>query len=257
MGLGNLQTKTAGQIIDANDPNQYKQALSVDQVPRNVSGVPTANAGTLGTSTYPFKRADITTGYLFCGLVIQFISYNGLLTPGQGWFKMLGGIINETNYDVIHGAGSWDLYIGSSLLDGKYAPNMTSIYSVGATTTTQTGVGAFTTVGNASHVASFSHTHTTNISNHYHWWYQRDAAGTSAKTWSSSGTIVTFATGSKSGGALAIQLGSATGILDTGDNVNSTSTALGTTSPTSSTPSPGTLNIQPESIAMEYWIRII
>ena len=52
MGTNNFETKSPGQIISADDPNQYKIGLSQDIVPRNASGVPTDQAGSLGSATY-------------------------------------------------------------------------------------------------------------------------------------------------------------------------------------------------------------
>ena len=55
MGTNNLSTKSNGETINAADPNQYKEALSGDLVPRNSSGVPTNEAGALGTDTYEWE----------------------------------------------------------------------------------------------------------------------------------------------------------------------------------------------------------
>ncbi len=40
--------------------DQYRNALLLDVVPRNSSGVPTANAGKCGTATYPFSEGNFT-----------------------------------------------------------------------------------------------------------------------------------------------------------------------------------------------------
>lgn len=55
MGTNNLVTKTNGEVINATDPNQYKQALTLDVVPRNVSGIPENEAGSLGTDSYEWE----------------------------------------------------------------------------------------------------------------------------------------------------------------------------------------------------------
>lgn len=54
MGTNTLVTKSNGDTIINTDPNQYKDALVGDIVPRATSGAPTAEAGDVGTSTYPF-----------------------------------------------------------------------------------------------------------------------------------------------------------------------------------------------------------
>jgi len=55
MGTNNLSTKSSGDTVIASDPNQYKTALVEDLVPRNSSGVPTNEAGGLGTDTYEWE----------------------------------------------------------------------------------------------------------------------------------------------------------------------------------------------------------
>lgn len=52
MGTNNLTTKSSGEVVNATDPNQYKEALTVDIVPRSSAGVPTDEAGDLGSATY-------------------------------------------------------------------------------------------------------------------------------------------------------------------------------------------------------------
>lgn len=54
-----LETKFPGDVVDANDPNQYKQALGEDIVPRNVDGEPTNEAGSLGTPLLVWLAAYI------------------------------------------------------------------------------------------------------------------------------------------------------------------------------------------------------
>ena len=52
MGTGNLTERTDGQTIYASHPNEIRAALLTDLVPRNASGNPTTEAGSLGTSVY-------------------------------------------------------------------------------------------------------------------------------------------------------------------------------------------------------------
>src|SRR5690606_4183262 len=58
-----LTTKNPGDVISSADPNQYKTGLSGDNVPRNVSGVPTDQAGSLGTSVLSWLNAFIRKIY--------------------------------------------------------------------------------------------------------------------------------------------------------------------------------------------------
>lgn len=247
-GSNTLATKNEGDIISSDDVNQYKSAFTVDIVPRNSSGVATTNGGELGTSSLKFKRANVTTGYLFVGQVIMFHDFNGTVSPGQGWMKCNGDVINETNYDAIHGAGSWDTYVVSSSLDGKHTPDMNSRYPVGVTNTTQTGSSAITSVGNTGHqVALPNHTHST--PSHNHQWYNNDAA--TARTYDTNGDLINIPGSSSGAPTSSIRIGA-----DAGSEMDGnawTADSSGTTG----NPSAATISHQPESIQFEFWIRII
>lgn len=232
MGLANIPSAADGTPIPSSDHNALAAALKVDLVPRNSSGNATANAGQLGTPTFPWKRADITTGYFVCGDVKMFHDYNGLLSPGQGWMKMNGDICNETNYDAIHGAGSWDLYIVTSPLDGKYLPNANDKYPMGKTNTTQAGTVAITFVGNASHQINIQHSHTVNSHTH-----------TIAHTHSLPAGVNVDAPGTS---------GHLSPTTDQPSNASSGAAAPGTNNALTTTQ-----NIQPHTLELEFWMRII
>lgn len=244
MGLANIPSAADGTPIPASDHNALAAALKIDLVPRNSSGNATANAGLLGTPTFPWKRADITTGYFVCGDVKMFHDYNGLLSPGQGWMKMNGDICNETNYDAIHGAGSWDLYIITSPLDGKYLPNANSKYPIGKTDTSQAGTVAITFVGNASHQVSLAHTHTGPA--HRHEWYRYAAPGQGYSF-------------DVNGNQTAGNTSGLSGIQTNGDVPGHQGSFYTADAGTGNTGSGGsaTQNIQPESLELEFWMRII
>lgn len=251
MGTGSFTDQNDGEVADAVDVQQLIDAGKGDLVPRNSLGVATANAGDLGTSTYPFKKAEITTGYFVPGDLKFFHDFDGLLTPGQGWMKCNGDIVNETNYDAIHGAGSWAAYIGSSPLNGKNLPDCNDKYLVGSDTTTQDGASPITTVGNASHsITTSNHTHTT--PNHNHGWFVPNV--TAGKSYNSSGALTNLVPGSVSSGplytgaTLAIGLsGSPTSeIFTSNDNGGNTGSNGGET-----------IDAQPESHLAQVWIRII
>lgn len=59
MGDNNLETKNPGDVISADDPNQYKTSETEDKLPRNSSGVPTDDAGGLGSSLYRWGSSFI------------------------------------------------------------------------------------------------------------------------------------------------------------------------------------------------------
>ncbi len=250
MGIANIPSATDGTPIPASDHNAIANALKGDLVPRNSSGNATANAGNLGTNTFPFTSAKITVGYLFPGCVTLFHDYNGLLTPGQGWMKLNGDIVNEANYDALHGAGSWDLYIVSSPLDGKYLPNMANRYPVGTAATTQAGTVAITKVGNTNHqVALPSHSHTG--PSHNHKWYESAAGASNDTSFSSSGT-------SQNLGPIARALNEDHIKFSTAaeDGVRDSWTSNDGTGNTGSSVS-ATISHQPDSMEFEYWMRIV
>lgn len=59
MGSNSLTPENDGNTADASDVNQYRDALIEDHVPRNSSGVPTDEAGSLGTSLLKWLNAYI------------------------------------------------------------------------------------------------------------------------------------------------------------------------------------------------------
>lgn len=254
MGTNSLATKSAGQIISPDDPNQYKTALSGDIVPR-VSGAATANGGNLGTSTYPFIRANITTGYFGCGMVIPFLTYNGLNDIPQGWFPCVGGIVNETNYDALHGAGSWASYIGTSPLDGLYVPSFSERYPMGATTTPQDGSIAFTSEGNASNQVDSSHTHTG--PSHNHVWYNHFSVNSNATSYDSGGSSQTVDQVSKGTNYRGIYV--ETGAFSKSLNGSASTSMYTSNAGTGNTGTGGsaTLSVKPWSIRVIFIIRII
>lgn len=255
MSDNTLATKANGNKIKAGDVNQYFNALKEDLVPRNSSGAPTDEEGSLGTSTYKWstihaKDINVVNGSFFCGQVIMFHDFGGTLSPGQGWMKMDGSIVNETNYDAIHGAGSWATYIGTSPIGGKYLPDQAGKTVFGTADTSQTGAAAITSEGNAGHsIVTPMHTHT--APNHRHRWYRAGASNASDKTYDIDGNFVDLAAQSKSPNQSTVQPSSnSTGLVD-----SFTSDPIGA----SSTGSSGemTLDVQNEGHAYEFWMRII
>lgn len=175
MGAGTLNPAVDGTPIPANDHNELVIALIQDLLPRHSDYAVTDIKGSLGSAAFRWLRAYIASGYWAPGDEKMHKSFNGLVGPGHGWMLEDGRLINQTNYDLEHGAGSWAIYIGTSPLDGLYLPDYTKnngVFPVGAPTTGQDGSTPFTTVGNASHdSAGHSHTvnsHTHDLSNHTH-----------------------------------------------------------------------------------------
>lgn len=247
-GTNTLPLESAG-VIQRTHINKFQIALAGDYVPRNTSGVATTIAGSLGSSTYYWLKAFIKSGYWSVGDIKMHHSYNGAAGPGHGWMLCDGDVINETNYDAEHGAGTWDTYVGSSPLDGKYLPNMTGRYPVGAATTTQNGSVAITGVGNTSHQVNLQHTHT--IANHNHQWLENDPGGGGFWTFGSDGLAEQISTTGS---------GARTILYDTNASSETSWDEDAYTNNTSLTPANSlstTQSIQPESIEVQYYMRII
>lgn len=225
MGTNTIATVSDGTVIDASDLNQYKTSLVNDLVPRNTAGAPTDLDGSLGSTTYSWLKAHIESGYWTVGDIKPHHTYNGAAPIGQGWFPCLGGVINETNYNAIHGAGAWATYVVSSALDGKYAPDLASGYLTGASSTTQDGSSSITKVGNTSNQINIQHSHTVNSHTH------------TIDHVHANGTTIT-------GGGVAVKDAAFAG--------SSGGTSPGTDSQLSTTQS-----IRPESTEVVYYIRII
>lgn len=95
------------------------------------------------------------------GSVMQFHTFNGAVDIPRGWMKLNGDVVNQTNYDAIHGAGTYTTDgIASSALLSKNLPDMDTHYATGSDTTTQDGSVAITTVGNAGNQINLQHSHT-------------------------------------------------------------------------------------------------
>lgn len=215
-----IPTRTNGRVIDETWFNIFQQVLGGDILPRAASGNSLDEAGNLGDSSHAWIKAFINSGYWSAGDVKMHHSYQGSISPGQGWMKMDGRQVTQAAYDAEHGTGSWVKYVGSSPLLNKYLPIMSGRYPVGTSLTTQNGSVSMSPVGNTNHQINLQHSHTVN--NHSH--------------------------GIPSSGFKI--LGDASGTTVPG--VTTDSQAPGTTSSLSTTQS-----IQPESIELEFYMRII
>ncbi|OFZ54982.1 MAG: hypothetical protein A2428_03150 [Bdellovibrionales bacterium RIFOXYC1_FULL_54_43] len=134
--------------------NRVRSILSGDILPRNLLGQVQDCAGSLGAENFEYLKAHVRAGDLFPGAFLT--SFDANSAP-QGYMECDGRIINKENYDAEHGAGTWETYIGSSVLEGRYLPNLNDLYTVGGDT--QEGTAPITTVGNPGHQVDLSHTH--------------------------------------------------------------------------------------------------
>ena len=242
MGIDTIASRADATTIVATWFNVIRSALNGDLVPRDSTGTATARAGSLGTETYPFLRLNIATGHWSLGDIKAHHSYNGAAPIGHGWMLCDGRVITEAAYNTEHGANTWATYVVSSALLNKYLPNLTSRYPVGVAATTQDGSGAITAVGNASHQINIQHSHTVNghthdMANHTH-----NMDGDHSD--SHHPPYVAYVGG--------------------GDPASGAYVTSAPSSNTTSSTSPGTDNqlsttqsVQPDSIQVQYYMRII
>lgn len=109
MGTNNLTTKNPGDVISSTDPNQYKTAVTVDLVPRNISGVPTDIAGGLGSTLYRWLAGYIKTLYFGASASNLSIEEGTGADAGNIWFKRAGTLKSR-----ITAAGFDGAYIGTN-----------------------------------------------------------------------------------------------------------------------------------------------
>lgn len=239
MGINTLATKSPGDFESEEDFNQYRDALIENNVPRNTAGIPSDNAGSLGSDGIKWLKAKIVKGYWSAGDIKLHHSYDGTVPIDQGWFPCDGTIINETNYDAFHGVGSWIKYVGTSIFDGKYTPDLVGKIMAGTNDTTQDGTSPITTVGDSS--IDLTHTHSS--ASHNHQWYQNNIA-TSGNALTTTASYIGHSYDS-SGNILSLSGGDLAGDYYT-DNITPTIN--------STTDSVTTI---PESIEAVHYIRII
>lgn len=264
-GSNTLATITGGKVKTSHI-NQFKTALIQDFLPRNSDGVVTTEAGSLGNSTKDWLKAFIASGQWDVGDVKMHHTFNGTVgNCSQGWMLMDGDVINEANYNSEHSAGDWDKYIGSSPLDGVTMPDMNSIYPIGANTTT-----VVSSIGNSSHQINLQHTHS--HANHSHTfntntvWYQgteeiypfinsetTSAVESKVHTDGTPGLMVGTGDCASPCGVSGTYYGALDGPAHANQRTNPTDTEPVTLGNSLST----TQNIQPESMAFQFCVRII
>ena len=246
MGTNTFVTQVNGTPITADTAiNQIKAAIINNIAPRNSSGIPEDYSGELGTSTHSWLEAFIASGYWNAGDIKPHHSYDGLVSVGQGWYPCDGTIINEANYNSIHGVGSWAAYIGTSSLDGKYSPDIDNRLLVGAAATSESGSTPIATTGNTSHQIDISHLHLSVEHNHH--WHQ--PVGSSATVGIQLDTVGNVGSSYDIDGNTLTPLSSTTYIDKLLYDSNEQQLFLSGLSSTQS--------IRPESIELIYYIRII
>lgn len=242
MGDNTISTITDGTTANSSNVNQYKTALDGDLLPRS-AGATTTLAGSLGSVSKAWLMAYVESGYWNAGDIKAHHSYNGVIGPGQGWFLCDGTIINEANYESQSWAsvGDWAKFIGTSVLDGKYSLPLTDKYMIGTADTTQTGTGALTSTGVAGSEIDFEHNHQ---------YYNETGGDVDSQVYDINGDAISIP-------FIAKTVTADRNVLPTKVAPVITSGAVQRASNWTDNKLSATQDIRPESIEVQYFIRII
>lgn len=135
MGTNTLSTRSPGEVIPSSDHNSLVQALEVDMVPRNGSGVATDIAGSIGTSTYRWDSAYVKK--IFIGEVANLIDFE---QSGSTLILKLGGSTVATfTSNGIDDSSHAALSIARSKLAGGTITSTNASGSYSTTSTSYTG----------------------------------------------------------------------------------------------------------------------
>jgi hypothetical protein len=193
----------------------------------------------------------IRSGYI--GEVIAFHTFNGTLSIPRGFMKLNGDVVNQTNYDAIHGAGAYVTDgIASSAILSKNLPNATDKYLTGVASTTQDGSAPITYVGNASNQVNLQHTHS--IAAHNHQWYNVDSGSSNDESYNSAGTAINLP-------VTSLNNGTGEAIMTTnrsnGDTYIESNLYTANESLTTNSSGSTTQSIRPHSVEVIYLIKVI
>lgn len=195
-------------------------------------------------------------------------SFNGATTISRGWMRCNGDVVNQTNYDAIHGSGAYAADgVASSPLLNKNIMDMNGHYAVGTNSTTQDGTAPITQVGNSGHTVNLQHSHTVNahshtVQAHNHQVMNFIDVNTNSQVYDSGGSAVALTFGASSGTGNSVVIGTATfhgGGTVQGDWYTNNQAAVPTanTSPGTDNQLSTTTDIQPDSNEVEFWIKVV
>lgn len=139
MGTNNLNSRSDGQRILADDVNQYRTALNQDVVPRNSSGVATDVSGGLGQSLLRWARSyfqSLTIGTAANELNIKEAS-------GRISFEVGGVERNAIGSDGIRGSFANNQIPGLALMTSARFRTVTTLFTSSATFTPPTNIEGF------------------------------------------------------------------------------------------------------------------
>lgn len=166
-------------------------------------------------------------------------TFNGAVPVGRTWMICNGDIVNQTNYDALHGSGAYVRdCVASSPINGKYLPNMVDKFPIGSANTSQNGSSAITSEGLTGHTLNTTHNHK--------WLNLKTLSSSNDQSYDSSGAAVDFsnAGNTKNSGVWTLPVSNVAG--ERQPNVYYTE-KVGSTSE----------SIKPESIQVIYKMKVI
>lgn len=200
----------------------------------------------------------------FVGEVRMFHTFAAAVSVPRGWLRLIGIVVNETNYDAQHGSGAYATDgVASSALLNKTLPDMQDRYAVGAAGTSQDGSTTISAVGNTDHLVNLAHSHTVDshthtLPNHVHQWYDFTGSGTTGNSYNSSGASQAIGvSGSSSGSHLAGENAAGTIIAADQYVAAAGSGITGGGSPGTDSQLSATFDVQPESVEFVYIIKVV
>lgn len=174
-------------------------------------------------------------------------TFNGAAPIPRGWVVCNGNVVNESNYNAIHGSGAYVRdRVALSPIAGKYTPNMVNRYPTGTSATTQSGTTAISAVGNASNQVNLQHNHQ---------WYESNVNTTSDQSYNSGGSAINFSITSKTGAGGTNQYALQAGGIQNNSNIGANNIVPGADYYTSNSGSTSQ-SIRPDSIEVLFLIKV-
>lgn len=250
--------ETFVNITKLDDQNLQDAAITSDKLA--TSAVTTVKIDNDAVTTSKIANDAVTAAKManvdapFVGEIRMMHTFNTTLSLPRGWMKCNADVVNQVNYDALHGGGAYTTDgIAASPLLNKNLPSALSKYPVGVSTTAQTGASAITYVGNASNQVNLSHDHTVEFHNHL--WYDETGTNVADNSFDINGATIPIAQDSDAGGAgdYGIQVVQKDNVaLHLGQNFYTNNA-----NPDTNTNLSTTQSIQPHSFEVIYLIKVI
>ena len=192
------------------------------------------------TNSIPTSKVKLTAKYGSVGHIRKFHTFNGVLSIPRGWMYMNGDTINETDYEAIHGVGTYTTDdIASSDIDGDTLPDTVGYYILSSD-----DVALQNTISSASNTVDLEHNHV---------WLNRTSAASTDTYFNSTPTATTFPSGSIHGSRISPTIENGTAGIFAGVSIvnGSNNLLLAIDAGTAS------INKEPENTPTIYIIKVV